>query len=501
MSRPRVVVTGLGMVTPLGADAPSTWRGLCDGRRAVRRVDLPLPAVAGGGRRTLPGLGAPALFPVHDETCELETACARGRGRAGDAGRCLERARDRGFGLSVGRLPAATAAFYDSLVAPLAGLADYAPAGWAGDDAEEPDRLLLAAGLAAREAMIDAGFADPDQALPTATLTPALAERFGCVLGSSKGSLDAALTACGQLAGHDAVDPRLWLLFQPGTTAALAAARWGLYGPSDGPVAACATGLQAVLTAADWIADGRCDAVLAGAADASLSAMVVGSYQRLGVLAPWDAGGDPGEAVRPFDRHRRGFAVGEGAAVFVLESAEHAAKRGAPVYAELAGWVRGGAGRSITAMTPEPTTLVHCLQRLWKRAEVSPEAVGHVHLHGTATADNDPWETAALRAAFGDHARRLQPTAVKGSLGHLLGAAGGVEFAATLLALLHQFAPPTVNLFDRDPACDLDFSPTGRPCETTAALKLSYGFGGHLAAALTRRPTDLPLKDLHPGSP
>jgi 3-oxoacyl-[acyl-carrier-protein] synthase II len=308
-------------------------------------------------------------------------------------------------------------------------------------------------------------------------------DRAGVVIGMSKGDL-------GQLAArHEALLRRQpeaadglssWATTWPNAVAQRAAQAWDLRGPCLAPVAACATGLIAALSGADLIRRGVCDLVLAGAGDASLDPLVLGAFRRMGVLAR--------AGVRPWDKGRSGFLVGEGAAVLVLERADHACARGVTAYAELAGGASGADAYHVTDLNPDPAGLAHVLTRALSNAGVAPAEIDHVNVHGTATRANDPLECRALRLALGSHADRVACTANKSQIGHLLGAAGAAELAITCLAIHHGFIPPTLNLTDPDPACDLDGTPLiGRNCKIGAAIKLSIGFGGHLAAAVLKR--------------
>jgi 3-oxoacyl-[acyl-carrier-protein] synthase II len=318
-------------------------------------------------------------------------------------------------------------------------------------------------------------------------------DRAGVVIGMSKGDL-------GRLAAiHEAAFPMRrdaedglssWFSTWPNTVARRAAQAWDLRGPCLAPVAACATGLIAALSGADLIRRGRCDLVLAGAGDASLDPLVLGAFRRMGIMARVDlgAGDDPARAVRPWDRGRSGFLVGEGAAVLVLEREDHARARGVTAYAELAGGASGADAYHMTDLNPDPSGLAHVINRALANAGVAVAEIDHVNVHGTATRANDPLECRALRRALGAHAGRVACSANKSQIGHLLGAAGAAELAITCLAIHHRFVPPTLNLTDPDPACDLDGTPlVGRSLDIGAALKLSIGFGGHLAAAVLKR--------------
>jgi 3-oxoacyl-[acyl-carrier-protein] synthase II len=199
-------------------------------------------------------------------------------------------------------------------------------------------------------------------------------------------------------------------------------------------------------------------------------------------------GDDPGRVVRPWDRGRSGFLVGEGAAVLVLERADHARARGIVPYAELAGGASGADAYHMTDLDPDPSGLATLIGRALANSRVAAGEVDHVNVHGTATRINDPLECRALRMALGPRADHVACSANKGQIGHLLGAAGAAELAITCLSVRDGFVPPTLNLTDPDPACDLDGTPRmGKARPIAAALKVSIGFGGHLAAAVVRR--------------
>lgn len=260
-----------------------------------------------------------------------------------------------------------------------------------------------------------------------------------------------------------------------------------LRGPSLAPIAACATGVIAALRGADLIRQGDCDLAVVGAGDASVHPLVLGAFRNMKVLAKID--GDPASAVRPWDNDRSGFLPGEGAAVLVLERADHAKARRALPYAEFAGGAFGSDAYHITNLNPDPSGLAHLIGLALRNAEMQPADLDHINVHGTATRQNDPLECRAIRKALGPHAESVSCSANKAQIGHLLGAAGAAELAITCLAIRDGFVPPTLNLDDPDPACDLDGTPhVGKLRDIRAALKLSIGFGGHLAAAVLRRP-------------
>lgn len=414
----RVLITGIGLVTPAGPDRESSWRALCAGASVTRP------------------LAARDLFGE--------------RGCDGD--------------------PDVPTGFVGAPAAP-DGQPRRGP----------PDDPVIALALrAAAEAWADAGLEsarpDPGQA--------------GCVLGTSKGGFRTFSAAWNDRRDRPgavaAVADAWWNQFEPAAAARRVAGRFCLEGAALCPVAACATGLVSAARGAELIARGRCDVVLAGSSDASLHPALLGSFRRLGVLArAFDV---PARACRPFDRNRDGFVVGEGAAVLVLERLEHALARGARPYAE---WLAAGSAADpahLTQLDPEPASLVRLIASVLRRAQVAPEQLDYVSLHGTGTVPNDRCESRALRTALGARADTIAASSLKGTIGHLLGAAGSVELAATLLALRDGVVPPTANLHEPDPECPLDCTPlVPRRRPLTTALKLSLGFGGHLAAAIVRR--------------
>lgn len=345
-----------------------------------------------------------------------------------------------------------------------------------------PERLLELLCVVADEAMRDAGLTHPPFDVDSL--------RAGTLIGLSKGGIQSlarlhqTLREQGQ---SDSIAGEYWTQTWPSCGAGVLAARYGFCGPSAAPIAACATGLVAAIQGAALIRRGVCDLVLAGSVDASLEPIVLASLHKMRVLAR--ASGDPATAVRPWDRGRTGFVVGEGGAVLVLEREDHVRRRGVVPYVELAGGALGADAYHETDLNPDPSGLAEVIRRSLNDASVSGSGIDHVNVHGTATRANDPIECQALRLALGPEANRIACTANKSQVGHLLGAAGAVELAITCLAMRDGFVPPTLNLDDPDPACDLDGTPhVGRAVPIRAALKLSIGFGGHLAASVLRLP-------------
>jgi len=261
--------------------------------------------------------------------------------------------------------------------------------------------------------------------------------------------------------------------------AGLVAAAIGALGPRLSPSTACSSGAIALAMAASWIRSGAADVVVAGGSDA-LTRMTFTGFHALQAMSS--------EPCRPFDLQRRGLSLGEGAGILVLEAEEHAHRRGATVLAEFA-----GAGLSCDASHPtaphaEARGAVHALQRALHDAGADSHEIDYVNAHGTGTVHNDASETFALKRVLGEAAGRVAISSTKSLIGHLLGAAGAVEAIATVIAINDRYAPPTLHLRERDPACDLDYVPNrGRPLEIRSALSNSYGFGGNNCSLVLRR--------------
>jgi 3-oxoacyl-(acyl-carrier-protein) synthase len=258
----------------------------------------------------------------------------------------------------------------------------------------------------------------------------------------------------------------------------------GLCGPRLCNSTACATGTIATVNAVRAIRDGQCDAVVVGGAQTIHPILAAGFYN-MRVLAQHD---EPTHACRPFDANRSGFVMGEGSAALVLERLNAARARGAWIYSELLDGTLLSDATHVTDLSTDSTTLVELLNKTLKRSRLAPADVGYINAHGTGTKQNDAMETRGIRTAFGVAANDLCISTVKANIGHLINAAGVVELATTVLALRDGFAPPTVNLTDQDPECDLDCIPlVGRRRPFEHALKISIAFGGHLAAISLRR--------------
>ena len=325
----------------------------------------------------------------------------------------------------------------------------------------------------AAEAMADASI-DLDQIDAT---------RFGCAICGHMG--DASF-----LESEQSIPSQRWpwyRQFLPDTACTHVARRFRLYGPRVSHSTACASSLISVLAATRSILDDQCDIALAGGADA-IHPLILAGFNRMRVLA---RDSDPQRACRPFDRSRKGFVFGEGAAVFVLERLGHALRRGARIYAEVAAVKSLAQAHHVTSLDAEGDSLAYLIRSVLEHAELEPSEIGYINAHGTGTEQNDLAESRGIRAAFGSAADSVCVSATKSILGHMINAAGAAELAVTALALRDGFAPPTLNLVDPDPACGLDCLPlVGRRDQFQHALKLSLAFGGHLVGVLLSRWND-----------
>jgi len=260
--------------------------------------------------------------------------------------------------------------------------------------------------------------------------------------------------------------------------------RFGMKGPSYAVVSACTTGLHSIGDAARLIEYGDADVMLAGGAESTVSPLGIGGFAAMRALSTRND--DPKTASRPWDRDRDGFVLGEGAGVLVLEEYEHAKKRGARIYGEFAGYGMSSDAHHITA--PDREGPCRGMVNALRNGGINKEEVHYVNAHGTSTPLGDKNETEALKLAFGDHARQIVVSSTKSMTGHLLGAAGGIEAVFTTLAIYNQIAPPTINIFNQDPECDLDYCANqARQMKIDVALSNSFGFGGTNGTMIVRK--------------
>lgn len=404
MARRRVVVTGLGCVSPLGNDVASTWAALVAGQSGVARI---------------------TKFDATTFSCQIA-------------------AEVKGFNVET----------YMS-----------------AKEARTMDTFIHYGIAAAAEAIQDAG-------LPTGeALSEESATRIACVIGSGIGGLPMIEEVHGDFLQRGA--RRITPFFVPSTIINMVAGhvsiRHGFKGPNISIVTACTTGLHCVGQGARMIEYGDADVVIAGGTEASVSPLGVGGFAAMRALSTRND--DPRAASRPWDKDRDGFVLGEGAGVLVLEDYEHARARGAKIYAELAGFGMSADAGHMTA--PNMDGPRRAIMTAMANAGVNADDVDYVNAHGTSTPLGDVNESNAIKAALGDHAHRLVVNSTKSMTGHLLGGAGGLESVVTALALYHQVSPPTINLLNQDPDCDLDYcANTARDMRIDVALKNNFGFGG-----------------------
>ncbi|AGA58257.1 3-oxoacyl-[acyl-carrier-protein] synthase 2 [Thermobacillus xylanilyticus] len=258
----------------------------------------------------------------------------------------------------------------------------------------------------------------------------------------------------------------------------------GAKGPNTTAVTACATGTHSIGDSFKLIQRGDADAMICGGAEATIRPTGLAGFCSMRAMSTRND--EPEKASRPFDAERDGFVMGEGSGVLVLESLEHAVKRGARIYAEVIGYGMSGDAYHIT--DPDPDGAARCMQRALKDAGIEPEAIDYINAHGTSTPVGDRSETLAIKKAFGDHAYKLAVSSTKSMTGHLLGAAGGIESVILALTLKNGVIAPTINLENRDPECDLDYVPNAaRKSDVKTALSNSFGFGGHNATIVMRK--------------
>jgi 3-oxoacyl-[acyl-carrier-protein] synthase II len=312
-------------------------------------------------------------------------------------------------------------------------------------------------------------------------------DRVGVIIGSGIGGMFTYETQLKTLAerGPRKVSPFTIPALIGNMCSGLVAIEYGARGPNFGVVSACATGTHAIGEAAHAIRRGDADVMIAGGAEAAVTPFAYASFCAMKAMSTRND--DPEHASRPFDRNRDGFVMGEGAGVLVLESLEHAQARGARIYCELAGYAATCDAFHITQPDPDGKGLSMAMKRALASAGARAEDIDYINAHGTSTPYNDKFETLAIKRIFGDHARKLAVSSTKSMTGHLLGAAGGIESVICAKAIETQMMPPTINLAEPDPECDLDYVPnTARAGRIRAVLSNNLGFGGQNAAAVFR---------------
>jgi 3-oxoacyl-[acyl-carrier-protein] synthase II len=407
--RRRVVISGLGAVTPLATGVEESWQRLCQGKSGVARI-------------------------TKFDTTRFNVQIA-------------------------------------------AELKDFHPEDFLDKKkTRRTDPFIQYALVAARLAIHDAGL----------TINGNNTSRVGVVLGSAAGGMNMfganLLTLRDQ--GPERVSPFFIPGFLPNMAVGEISMEFGIQGPSKCVVTACATGSNCIGDALRLIQYGEADAMIAGGSDAYVIPIAVAGFDKMRALSRRN--NEPEKASRPFDKDRDGFVIGEGAGVVILEEVESAVRRGAKIYAELIGY--GSNIDSFHITDPDWENQVRCLKLALNDANISPGDVEYINAHGTSTISNDVSETKAIKAALGEHSRNVPVSSNKSMIGHLLGAAGGVEAIFTVLTMIDGVIPPTTNYDALDPECDLDYVPNiARKARVNIALSNSFGFGGVNATLVFRR--------------
>ena len=408
----KVVITGIGVVTPVGKDRASYWDALKAGRSGIDRI---------------------TAFDAADYDCKI----------AGEV---------KDFN--------ATPFFNNP------------------KDVRRTDRYTQLAMAASKLAIADSGI-DLEKVDRT---------RFGVVIGSGIGGLKTLEDQHTVLMnkGPGRISPFMIPMMISNMASGLTSMELGLCGPNFSTVSACATACHALGEAWRMIQHGEADIFLAGGAEATIVPLGIGGFSAMKALSTRND--EPQRASRPFDKDRDGFVMGEGSGVLVIEELEHAKRRGAHIYCELAGYGLSADAYHMTSPLPEGEGAARCMRMAMDKAGVSPEDVDYVNAHGTSTGMGDICETKAIKAVFGQHAKNgLLVSSTKSMIGHLLGAAGSVEMAACIMAICEGVVPPTINLDNPDPECDLDYVPhVARERKVRVAINNSFGFGGHNATLVAK---------------
>ncbi len=312
--------------------------------------------------------------------------------------------------------------------------------------------------------------------------------RAGVLIGAGMGGMRTMIDEYNKLLakGPSSISPFFIPSIITNMSGGMVALKYHFTGPNFSISSACASGNHAIGEAAAIIRRGAADVMICGATEASIVELGIGGFAAMRAMSTRND--DPQHACRPFDRTRDGFVMGEGAAVLVLESLEHARRRGARIYAELTGYGSTADAYHLVAPDPDGLGAAEAMRLALQDANMPPEQIDYINTHGTGTPLNDTIETKAIKTVFGEHAYRLAISSTKAATGHLLGAASAIEAVITVLALHHGMLPPTLNLTEPDPECDLDCIPlVARPVEIRAAMSNGFGFGGHNTAIALQR--------------
>ncbi len=414
-SERRVVVTGMGAITPLGNDVPSFWEGLVAGLSGITRITSFDPArvdskVAG----EVHGFEADQVMPRKE--------------------------------------------------------------------VRRNDRYVHYAWAASVEALRDAG-------LPNPIVDEALAERTGAIVGSGIGGINTMIRDIIEAheLGIDRIGPFLVTSMIPDMAAGFVAIYANARGPNYATVSACSSSNHAIGSALNIIRRGDADVMIAGGAEAGIGEIPIGAFAAMRALST-RRNDEPEKASRPFDAERDGFVIADGAGVLLLEALEHAQARGARIHGEVVGYAATDDASHVTLPAPGGRGAVGSMRLALADASLDGDQVDYINAHGTSTVPNDRAETAAIKTVFGERAYEIPVSSTKSMTGHLMGAGGGIEAIACILAIQHGCLPPTINYDNPDPDCDLDYVPNvARSARISIAMSNSFGFGGHNATLIFRR--------------
>ena len=407
----RVVITGLGCISPLGNDVTTTWQNLLDKQSGVESI---------------------TRYDTTDYVCKIAAEVKEFDGSSLFGAREARRM-DRGTQFS-----------------------------------------LAAAQQAIQEAELE--------------ITDANRDRIGAVIGTAIGGIETLSDQFQNFTerGPSRVSPFLVPMMLPDTPGGNIAINMGIRGTNFCVVTACATGTNSIGEASEIIQRGQVDVMLAGGCEAAIVPLAMAGLSKMGAMSTYD--GDPTRASRPFNLDRSGFVMGEGAAVLVLESLEHAQSRGAPILAELVGYGSTNDAFHISAPAENGSGSALCMRLALDNANIEPEDIDYINAHGTGTPLNDKSETAAIKTVFGEHAYQIPVSSTKSMTGHLLGAAGAIEALFAVKAIQDSIMPPTINYEVPDPECDLDYIPNEpRQKQVDYVMSNSFGFGGHNATIILKK--------------
>lgn len=411
MSNRRVVVTGIGAITPVGKTAPDFWNGLISGKSGARPIE-------------------------HFDTTDFPTKFA------------------------------AQIEDYDEL--------DY----FDRKEARRMDKVCQYALIAAEESIQDSEI----------NLDKVDKDRVAVIVGTGIGGMVTFYDQSISFHEHGprGVSPFFIPMLIPDMLAGQISIKWGFKGPNFCAVSACATGSHNIGLAYDSIKQNQCDMAISGGSEAPVSKIGVAGFNSMKAMSTRND--SPETASRPFDKTRDGFVLGEGAGIFVLEELEHAKDRGAQIYGEIAGYGFSADAHHITAPDPDGEGVILAINRALDSAGIKPEDVDHINMHGTSTPLGDVAETNTIKKVFGDHAYKMNMNSTKSMTGHTLGAAGAVESLATLLSIYHGTVPPTINLKNPDPDCDLNYTANEAEVrDVRYAMNNAFGFGGHNTALIFKK--------------